>query len=625
MNSMYNQELKSISDMCMKKFLILDKKDSGSIKISEFRKILNTVSSLGITENEICKICQLIPRNAFGRCIYSSFGKVLRQTKFLALRNTIIENENGIQSLLINECKFAEMKYRVPVTKKQIDNKMNNVNGMISKTFMHTGLLAFRYLVEILQKSTNVSLGKLQIMVLMSDAEMLFDGTVDYYRFIPKVANTIKILFEPKNLKRRAEMIEGVDFSSINILKMLYCIDVNHNHNYNHHNSNDNSNDNSNNHNDNNDNDKNNNSNNNNNNNDNSRKEVNKNKDNNNNNSNEYKNNNDDNTYRKWNHDDDENHNINNERTIHRNNNYDDDLNFNTINFLKHNNNFDTQSKNSMSNIKMSDNVHQPDINININSINKMQLKTLFNSFDSTHSNNLSQIEFFRFLDSLELLLTATEMIGLMIIADRKNMGSISFNDFITFLYDNLKYLEREKLIRELQAIFVYVPEGQYNDVNGDVDSDSESRMIHSNRENNNSINDDNNKINDDININDHKDNRKDKDRTNEKRKEKIFENLLQLFEFADAKKNGFISLNEIENILRSIDVRLLLLDLRSILPDETVNFVGHVDYKLFTPICTQLLMVCMYSICRNYCYSFHFFVSIQILFCYCSTSSTPF
>ena len=80
MNSMYNQELKIISDTCMKKFYILDKKDSGSIKISEFRKILSTVSSLGITENDICKICQLIPRNAFGRCIYSTFGKVLRQT-----------------------------------------------------------------------------------------------------------------------------------------------------------------------------------------------------------------------------------------------------------------------------------------------------------------------------------------------------------------------------------------------------------------------------------------------------------------------------------------------------------------------------------------------------------------
>ena len=240
MNSLHTQELKTISDICMKNFWFIDKKDSGFIKVSEFRKVLASVSSLGITENDISKICQIIPRNSFGRCIYSTFNKVLRQIKFWTLRNTIIENQIGIQSLLINECKLAEMKYRIPVTKKQIENKLSNMNGIITTKFMHTGLLAFRYLVETLQKSAHVSLGKLQIMVLMSDAEINFDGTVDYFKFIPKVANTIRLLFEPKNLKQRAEMIEGVELCSANILKMFNNDDNNNNNSNNNNNNNNN-------------------------------------------------------------------------------------------------------------------------------------------------------------------------------------------------------------------------------------------------------------------------------------------------------------------------------------------------------------------------------------------------
>ena len=109
--------------------------------------------------------------------------------------------------------------------------------------------------------------------------------------------------------------------------------------------------------------------------------------------------------------------------------------------------------------------------NSNIDFIHKKQLKTLFISFDATHSNNLNQVEFFRFLESLELRLTATEMIGLMIIADRKNIGSLSFDDFIIFLNVNLKYLEREKLIRELQSIFIYVSKDRYKSANYDLEN----------------------------------------------------------------------------------------------------------------------------------------------------------
>jgi Ca2+-binding EF-hand superfamily protein len=62
MDSMHSQELKQICDICMMKFRALDEKKSGYIKMSEFRKILVNVRALGVSELDISKICQLIPR-----------------------------------------------------------------------------------------------------------------------------------------------------------------------------------------------------------------------------------------------------------------------------------------------------------------------------------------------------------------------------------------------------------------------------------------------------------------------------------------------------------------------------------------------------------------------------------
>jgi hypothetical protein len=56
-------------------------------------------------------------------------------------------------------------------------------------------------------------------MVLMNDATIMSDGNVDYFKFIPLVANTIKLLFDPKNLRQRAEMIESEDLSCESLLK----------------------------------------------------------------------------------------------------------------------------------------------------------------------------------------------------------------------------------------------------------------------------------------------------------------------------------------------------------------------------------------------------------------------
>ena len=228
---MQNSELQLIADSCTRKFRKIDLTDLGFINFSDFRKILVDVSSLGITEIDITKICQLIPRNPFGRILYAKFLQVLRQVRFKSLKNAIIESQGGLQSLLLQECKNYEILNRIPITQHDIESIVENTTtpkisrNNTKKNIVLTGLLQFKSLIEILQNSPNVNLGKLQVMVLMSDAEILKDGFVDYFKFIPLIANTIKLLLKPKNLLRRAEMIESKDLSCESLLKGLSSIE----------------------------------------------------------------------------------------------------------------------------------------------------------------------------------------------------------------------------------------------------------------------------------------------------------------------------------------------------------------------------------------------------------------
>ena len=478
MNAMQNQELKQISETCMRKFWTLDSKDSGFIKVSEFRKILVNVSSLGLSENDISKICQLIPRNSFGRCIYVTFSKVLRQIRFISLRNAIIESQGGLQSLLLTECKQAEAKHRVPVTKKEIETSVKN-GQIIPKKFVPSGLLAFRHLVETLQNSSHVSLGKLQVMVLMTDAEIMSDGNVDYFKFIPRVANTIKLLFEPRNLRQRAEMIENEDLSCESLLKGMSSEDF------------------------------------------------------------------------------------------------------------------------------------------------ERQLRTMFISYDTNRSGALDQEEFIRCLKSLELELTETEMVGLMIVADPKQIGSIGFEDFVKFLSLNLMHLVREKHLRQLQATFVNRSRSvSVDNGNTSYDVTPPNGLNNSNSGGNNHNSNNNNNNNSSIHNTNHSSSSSMDHDGSEKsiantlndafliEEAEMTQHLLRIFEFADRERTGLLPYDEVEKILRSLDVRISQFEIQVILSEIATDPMGRIEYKSFAPVCADLLMVRQQIHCLCGCYFLYFLIA---------------
>jgi Ca2+-binding EF-hand superfamily protein len=75
-----------------------------------------------------------------------------------------------------------------------------------------TGKIPFRALINILTNSSRLSLSRLQVLVIMSEAHVQ-EGMINYFQFVPVVAKAIEIMFEPKALRQRAELIEKTDLS----------------------------------------------------------------------------------------------------------------------------------------------------------------------------------------------------------------------------------------------------------------------------------------------------------------------------------------------------------------------------------------------------------------------------
>jgi Ca2+-binding EF-hand superfamily protein len=202
--SISQEELQTAADMCLERVYEIDTKRYGLIRVPELKKALNSVAAnAGVRENEISLLCQMLPRDQFGRVKYNStptaFFDALSKVRFMTMKNAMIESQgSGLQKYLLELCKEEEMKNE-------------NYQGPKEK-FVPNGVMSCRSLISILSNSSRLSLSRLQVLVIMSEASVL-DGMINYFQFVPIVAKAIEIMFEPKALRQRAELIEKTDLS----------------------------------------------------------------------------------------------------------------------------------------------------------------------------------------------------------------------------------------------------------------------------------------------------------------------------------------------------------------------------------------------------------------------------
>ena len=76
---------------------------------------------------------------------------------------------------------------------------------------------------------------------------------------------------------------------------------------------------------------------------------------------------------------------------------------------------------------------------------------------------------------------------------------------------------------------------------------------------------------------------------------EKMTESLTALFHMMDKEgenvKPGFLSFEDVEEVLRSMDVQLTTMELEMMMADVELDDSGMVDYLQFLPKCTKLLV----------------------------------
>ena len=80
------------------------------------------------------------------------------------------------------------------------------------------GMIPFRNLVQMMIKSQVLTLNRLQVMVIVSEAHVIHD-MVNYHTFVPTAAKAIEMMFEPNSVRVRSELLENTDLSVSQLLE----------------------------------------------------------------------------------------------------------------------------------------------------------------------------------------------------------------------------------------------------------------------------------------------------------------------------------------------------------------------------------------------------------------------
>ena len=199
------EELHLIVHIFEEKFEQYDQKKTGWIRTLDLRTILKENMQLGISTAEVNLICQTLPRDNLGRSDIRDFRKAIFEVRFLTMKNTIIESQaNDLEKYLYEICREEEHRLK---------------EQRSDESYMQTStMLPLRNIINMMIASPRLSLNRLQVVVIASEAEVV-DGLVDYSKFIPIAAKTIEIMYEPHALKQRAELIEKTDLTPETLLE----------------------------------------------------------------------------------------------------------------------------------------------------------------------------------------------------------------------------------------------------------------------------------------------------------------------------------------------------------------------------------------------------------------------
>jgi len=186
------EELEGIATICLDKIKEKDFDQIGALPPNALKRALEDVMGCGLSAAEVALIVKQLPRDHNGRCLTASFKSVLYEVRFLSIKNTITEAQGtDIGRYLADLCCAEEKRIRE-------DNP---------KIAMPEGSLTLRSVIDIMLGSPRLSLSRLQVMVIVSEAQVV-DGFLDWLAFSGMAARAIHQMYDPEHLKQRAQLIE---------------------------------------------------------------------------------------------------------------------------------------------------------------------------------------------------------------------------------------------------------------------------------------------------------------------------------------------------------------------------------------------------------------------------------
>jgi Ca2+-binding EF-hand superfamily protein len=224
-NQMQGQDIERLVSMCMEQFNYKaggrgsQKAAEAVVKQSQFRQVLLDVSNeLGgaISPIEMNRLLHVMPHNSFGKLIYTDFPEAFEKIRFSALKQRYFENQGGLLTAFLSDCTLLEESQHE--LQRPRHAKQNDPMSSRHMSFVPTGFLDFADLRKMLLSSSTVSLGKLQVMVIVSCFDLAPDGKVDYVKYAPLAVNIIRMLNNPAALRQKAELIESQDLSIASLI-----------------------------------------------------------------------------------------------------------------------------------------------------------------------------------------------------------------------------------------------------------------------------------------------------------------------------------------------------------------------------------------------------------------------
>ncbi|CAN0049584.1 unnamed protein product, partial [Ectocarpus sp. 4 AP-2014] len=158
-----------------------DSNGTGVLPRAEFKQCISADRCGGLTKIESKLLLNLLPKDSHGNVVYRKLGAGLEQVRFTTLRNTVAEaSASDTQKYLMTLCREEEAKSD-PLGNK--GHMKSNGDAVAIGGKHYSGVLRARQLTKLLLNAPLLSLSRLHVTALMSQANIL-DGMVDYVELV---------------------------------------------------------------------------------------------------------------------------------------------------------------------------------------------------------------------------------------------------------------------------------------------------------------------------------------------------------------------------------------------------------------------------------------------------------